>query len=144
MNELPKSRVELSMLPSGFENPVPNRLSHSITEKLLVFAGVMTEEEQTKLLTLSSDTKYRRAIRALFTYSRSFPLTTVSLPTPLTVWKPTDNPQIQDQLYGRLQYSVARDGQVLHYFGVTGSMSADDLQEFAKYSTGGDYETALN
>jgi len=62
---------ELETLPSGLDFPkkLKDKICYNSNRKLLIFKGVMSEEEKNSLLNLSEDNKYRKAIEELFNSS---------------------------------------------------------------------------
>jgi hypothetical protein len=64
--------TSLNQLPDGLTFPETIRISYDKTAKQLSFAGLMTETDQTTLLSLSSDPDYRAAVNRLFQQSTNF------------------------------------------------------------------------
>jgi hypothetical protein len=61
----------LGDLPAGFELPRDSELRYDPKRKELIWFGPMTAAERDKLLALSQDAGYRKAIRAFFDQSQS-------------------------------------------------------------------------
>ncbi|HHT9120012.1 MAG TPA: hypothetical protein ACFYD3_05665 [Candidatus Hypogeohydataceae bacterium YC41] len=63
--------VKLENLPEvKFTNSLGDRIHYDNDKKLLIFKGIMTEEEENKLLGLSKDNSYQKAIEALLLKSQ--------------------------------------------------------------------------
>ena len=64
-----KNFAKLKALPqeiTSFPDSLKDKIRYSINRKLLVFKGVMSEEEKDRLLGLSSEGQYKRAVEELF------------------------------------------------------------------------------
>lgn len=59
---------KLVKLPDGIEFPedLKNKIRYDNANQLLIFKGIMSQEEKNKLLNLSTDDRYMKAIEALF------------------------------------------------------------------------------
>lgn len=67
-----ESSVKLASLPGGvkFPNHLEYKIRYDATEKLLIFRGVVSEQERDELLNLSRNESYRGAIKELFQSSQ--------------------------------------------------------------------------
>jgi hypothetical protein len=67
--------ARLDNLPSGIEIPghLRERAGYDVNEKRLYFVGIMSDEEKNELLSLSSDTEFRRAVSQIFDKSQTPP-----------------------------------------------------------------------
>lgn len=67
-----ESSVKLANLPRGvkFPNHLKYKIRYAATEKLLIFRGVMSEQERDGLLNLSEEDLYWEAIKELFKSSQ--------------------------------------------------------------------------
>lgn len=69
-----ETSAKLEKLPDGVEFPedLQNKIRYDAPRKLLIFKGVMTKDEKGKLLSLSEDDSYQKAIEALFQRSKDY------------------------------------------------------------------------
>lgn len=68
-----KNFAKLKNLPQeiiSFPDSLKDKIRYSINRKLLVFKGIMSEEERDRLLGLSSEGQYKRAVEELFKESQ--------------------------------------------------------------------------
>lgn len=68
----PETFEKLVKLPDGVEFPedLKNKIRYDNSTQLLIFKGIMSQEEKNKLLNLSTDNTYKKAIEALFQMSQ--------------------------------------------------------------------------
>src|SRR3989338_3835529 len=63
-------RLENLPLEAKFPDNLKEKISYDVDRKLLIFEGVMSEDEKNELLGISHDDSYRKSIEALFQRSQ--------------------------------------------------------------------------
>ena len=66
--------TELQQLPEGFQLPKDSELRYDTKHHELLWFGIMSEEDQQKLLKLSADASYQTAVKTLYKASQIKPM----------------------------------------------------------------------